>query len=466
MLKSKDFVELCYLGEHGSYLIWKAMVQKMSIKNTLLSLILTKNMLGHIPDSEKSEFNHELINMNFERSKKINFIIIIFTLILIPIDILNKQKGLWMPGSKYLFYTHILMIIVPLLLLIFFHINKDVDSKNMRKKQLFVILFAYFITLNCTFTSIIDQLIHGEITVYIIGAFAIAVMNNFKPLTSLGIYFSNYVIFEIGITFVQNDPAILRAHYVNGTILAVVAWFLSIILYYAKVKDFQSRKTIENQKGELEKANQQLTATNYKLHESLSALDESQNIIFTLALALESKDAYLHGHSKRVTDYAVELGRFLNLSEIDQVNIYRAAILHDIGKIGVPDAILNKPSALVSEEWSIMKSHPERGEAICSKLNFAREILPIIRHHHERYDGKGYPDGLSGEDIPFIARLISIADTVDAITSSRPYRLAGTFEQVLEELQKSAGTQFDPVLVAAFISLYNSKKLTNRAYVS
>nr|WP_282433772.1 HD-GYP domain-containing protein [Desulfosporosinus sp. I2] len=188
--------------------------------------------------------------------------------------------------------------------------------------------------------------------------------------------------------------------------------------------------------------------------------------MFTLALALESKDAYLHGHSKRVTDYAVELGRFLNLSEIDQVNIYRAAILHDIGKIGVPDAILNKPSALVSEEWSIMKSHPERGEAICSKLNFAREILSIIRHHHERYDGKGYPDGLSGEDIPFIARLISIADTVDAITSSRPYRLAGTFEQVLEELQKSAGTQFDPVLVATFISLYNSKKLTNRAYVS
>jgi len=118
--------------------------------------------------------------------------------------------------------------------------------------------------------------------------------------------------------------------------------------------------------------------------------------------------------------------------------------------------ILNKPSALDSEEWSIMKSHPERGEAICSKLNFAREILPIIRHHHERYDGKGYPDGLSGEDIPFLARLVSIADTVDAITSSRPYRSAGTFEQVLEELQKCAGTQFDPVLVAAFISLYNN----------
>ncbi|GAB6153186.1 hypothetical protein JCM17380_19360 [Desulfosporosinus burensis] len=438
----------------------------MSIKNKLLSLILTKSMYTYIPDNEKSEFNLELINLNFERSRKLNLIIFIFTLILLPIDILNKQKGLWMPGSKYLFYTHILMIIIPLLLILFFRISKGLKTKDIRKKRLFVILFAYFITLNCTFTSIIDQHIHGEITVFIIGAFAIAIMNNFKPLTSLGIYLSNFVVFQIGITSVQNNPAILRAHYVNGTIIAVVAWFLSIILYYGKVKDFQSRKTIEDQKGELEKANQQLTETNHKLHQSLTALDESQNIIFTLALALESKDEYLHGHSKRVTDYALELGRFLNLSEIDQINLYRAAILHDIGKIGIPDAILNKPSALVSEEWSIMKSHPERGEAICSKLNFAREILPIIRHHHERYDGKGYPDGLSGEDIPFIARLISIADTVDAITSSRPYRLAGTFEQVLEELQKSAGTQFDPVLVAAFISLYNSKKLTNRAYVS
>ena len=433
------------------------MVYDMTFKNTLLSLILTKSMSGHIPDSEKNEFNLELINLNFDRSRKLNLIILIFTLILLPIDVFNKQKGLWMPGSKYLFYTHILMALVPLILLLFLRIN---NPKHSRVKLLFVILFTYFLTLNCTLTSIIDQLIHGQITVYIIGALTIAVMNNFKPLTSLGIYLINYsifIIFIIGITFVQGNPAILRGHYVNGAILAVVAWFLSIILYHTKVRDFLSRKTIEHQKGELEKANQQLTATNHKLHESLSALDESQNIIFTLALALESKDPYTHGHSERVADYALELARFLNLSELDQVIIYRASILHDIGKIGIPDAILNSASALTSEEWLIMKSHPERGETICSKLNFTREILPIIRHHHEWYDGKGYPDGLSGEDIPFLARLVSIADTVDAVTSSRPYRSTGTFEHVLEELHKYAGTQFDPILVAAFISLYNNK---------
>ncbi|TGE34112.1 HD-GYP domain-containing protein [Desulfosporosinus sp. Sb-LF] len=416
-------------------------------------------MSGYIPISEKNKFDQELINSNFDRSKNLNFILFMVSMVLLFTDRLNMQKGLWtlLPGYKYLFYTHLLLFLIMLILLPFFHIYRDIEPKQIRCKLLIVLLLAYFVILDCALTSIVDQCIHGEITVFIIGAFAIAIMNNFKPLTSLGVYLTNYSIFIIGITFIQKNPAILRGHYVNGTILAVVAWFLSIILYNAKVKDFLSRKTIEHQKTELEKANQLLTTTNHNLHESLSALDESQNIIFTLTLALESKDPYSHGHSERVKDYALELARFLDLSKVDQVNIYRAAILHDIGKIGIPDAILNKPSALTREEWLIMKSHPERGETICSKLNFAREILPIIRHHHERYDGKGYPDGLSGENIPFLARLVSIADTVDAITSSRPYRSAGTFEQVLEELQKCAGTQFDPVLVSAFISLLNDK---------
>lgn len=414
-------------------------------------------MYGYIPDSSKSEFNIELINLNFDRSRRLNLILLVLSLFLLLIDVLNKQKGLWLSGSTLLLYSHLLLMIVSLTLLAFFHTYRGVGPKQMQHRQLIVLLLAYFLTIDCTLTSVIDQLIHGEITVYIIGAYLIAVMNYFKPLTSLGIYLTNYLIFIIGITIVQENPVILGGHYVNGAILAVFAWFLSVIIYYAKVRDFLSRKTIEHQKGELEKANQQLTATNHKLHESLSALDESQNIIFTLAHALESKDVYLHGHSERVMEYALELGRFLKLNQVDQVNIYRAAILHDIGKIGIPDAILHKPSALESEEWSIMKSHSERGETICSKLNFAREILPIIRHHHEHFDGKGYPDGLSGEDIPFLARLVSIADTVDAMTSSRPYRSAVTFEQVLEELQKCAGTQFDPFLVNAFITLHDKK---------
>lgn len=432
----------------------------MSLKNKLFSFILMGHTPGKIPDNIQDEFNHELIDMNFYRSKNISLVTIFLSVILIFIDIIFRQEGLWAssPGYKYLFYTHVSMVIVPVILVVLINIDKKSHFKHTRKPLFFVMAFAYFITLNSTFTAIIDQRIHGEITVFVIGVYLIAVMNHFKPLTSLGIYLINYLIFIIGITIVQENPAILRGHYANGTILVVVAWFLSLILYYAKVKDFLSKKMIEHQKGELESANQLLRATNHKLQESLSALDESQNIIFTLALALESKDPYTHGHSERVSKYALEIARHLNLSESDQIKIYQASILHDIGKIGIPDSILKSSSTLTIEEWSVMKSHPERGEAICSKLNFAKDILPIIRHHHERYDGEGYPDGLRGEHIPFLARLISIADTIDAMTSSRPYRSAGTFEQVLEELQRCAGTQFDPFLVQTFISLFSTKK--------
>lgn len=423
---------------------------KMALKNNLFPLT---NLMGDISQSEKNEFKIELIDLNFERSKKLNYVIIIFAVLLSSIDILNRYKGLWLPGSKYLFILHIIFTGILLFCLLYFRFGKKFSFKQ---KYSFTIFYTYFITLNCTFTSIIDQLIHGQITVYIIGALVIAILNSFEPFIIIGIYVINYLIFVIGLTIVQQNSAILRGHYINGGIVAIIAFFLSIIIFNGKAKDFLSRKTIEYHRCELEAANEQLTATNQKLRESLSALDESQNIIFTLALALESKDSYSSGHSERVAEYAVEIAKYLNLSEMDQLNIHRASILHDIGKIGIPDAILNKPSALNEEEWAIMKSHPERGEAICSKLNFAKDILPIIRYHHEHYNGKGYPDGLAEDKIPFLARLVSIADTVDAITSSRPYRSEGTFEKACAELKKGSGTQFDPALVEAFVTLYNN----------
>ncbi|MGC7870065.1 HD-GYP domain-containing protein [Desulfosporosinus sp. SYSU MS00001] len=244
---------------------------------------------------------------------------------------------------------------------------------------------------------------------------------------------------------------------INIFIITFLAWLLSVIFYQAKINDFINKQTIEKQKGQLEKVNLNLECTVIELQESLSALDESQNVIFTLALALESKDTYTSGHSERVAKYALELARHLNLSEADCINIQRAAILHDIGKIGIPDAILNKPIALTKHEWEIMESHPVQGELICSRLKFAQEILPVIRFHHERYDGTGYPDGLRGEEIPFLARIISIADTVDAITSSRSYRSSSSMEKALEELRKFSGKQFDPALVQAFIEICNKK---------
>ncbi|HZK56318.1 MAG TPA: HD-GYP domain-containing protein [Desulfosporosinus sp.] len=223
------------------------------------------------------------------------------------------------------------------------------------------------------------------------------------------------------------------------------------MMFDLRIRDLLSKKTIEQQQLKLEETNNGLQLTNIELKKSLKALDESQNMVLTLIQALESKDTYTCGHSERVAEVVIKFARYLGLSELDQTALWRTGILHDLGKLGIPDAILNKNGPLTTEEWTIMQSHPANSELICSKLNFTRGILPIIRSHHERYDGTGYPDRLKEDDIPFLARIITIADSVDAIISKRPYRHARSLDEALNELEKGAGTQFDPYLVQAFL---------------
>ncbi len=168
--------------------------------------------------------------------------------------------------------------------------------------------------------------------------------------------------------------------------------------------------------------------------------------------SLEEKDSYTHGHSVRVAGYAVLVARELQLGEVEVRAIELCALFHDIGKIGIPDKVLQKSSRLSRAEFEIMKSHPVRSARILEKVSALGNLLPGIRHHHERFDGLGYPDGLSGLEIPLAARIILIADTYDAMTSTRPYRLALDKEIAFEELRKCAATQFDPTLVEAFIT--------------
>jgi len=177
--------------------------------------------------------------------------------------------------------------------------------------------------------------------------------------------------------------------------------------------------------------------------------------------SLEEKDSYTHGHSIRVAEYAVLLGEELGLSEVEIREVELSALFHDIGKIGIPDSILLKPARLTRAEFEIMKSHPVRSARIIEKIQAMRNLVPGIKHHHERYDGLGYPEGLKGEGIPFYARMILIADTYDAMTSTRPYRLALDKEIAFEELQNCSGTQFDPRMVVAFISAL--RKLDKKA---
>ncbi len=187
--------------------------------------------------------------------------------------------------------------------------------------------------------------------------------------------------------------------------------------------------------------------------------------IRALAQAVDAKDTYTRGHSDRVTQYAVEIAKRLGVSREDIQILQYAGILHDIGKIGVIEEILKKAGPLTPEEREIMQSHPIRGEEIIRPAKFLEPVLPLIRHHHERFDGKGYPDGsagqMEGENIPLGARILAVADTFDAMTSTRPYRKALSMAEAIAEIKRNAGTQFDPQVAKAFIDIYMSKEIAD-----
>lgn len=175
--------------------------------------------------------------------------------------------------------------------------------------------------------------------------------------------------------------------------------------------------------------------------------------IEALVSALEARDPYTEAHAGRIRDTAVALSVAMKIPIEQRRAIRLGSILHDVGKIGISDSILLKPGALTDEEWAIMKTHPEIGERMLLSIDFLEPALPIVRHHHERWDGTGYPDRLAGVDIPIGARIVAVCDSFDAMTSDRPYRPAMSIEDACEELRRGTGTQFDPECVDLLIQM-------------
>lgn len=190
---------------------------------------------------------------------------------------------------------------------------------------------------------------------------------------------------------------------------------------------------------------------------AINTLEEAESILFALAQAVEQRDAYTAGHCERLACYSVAIGMALGLSRTQLLALHRGGFLHDIGKISIPDAILHKPGPLTSAEWALVRRHPVKGEEICSEMKSLRPVLPIIRSHHERWDGSGYPDGLRGNQIPLVARILQVSDIYDALTTARPYKPALPPTEALGILTEEAKRGWrDPDLVAVFGELHRA----------
>ena len=199
---------------------------------------------------------------------------------------------------------------------------------------------------------------------------------------------------------------------------------------------------------------QEIKAINEKLSDTYKQLEQAyMESIQTLRYTVEAKDTYTRGHSDRVSEYSVLIGNKLGLSDDDIKKLRIGGLFHDIGKIGVPDSILLKEGKLSDDEYSEIKNHPNIGAHILSTASIFKDIIPIVKHHHERYDGRGYPSQLAGDNIPYLARIAAVADTFDAMTSKRSYRDPLPLDYVISEFENCKGTQFDPNIADAFIDI-------------
>ncbi len=188
--------------------------------------------------------------------------------------------------------------------------------------------------------------------------------------------------------------------------------------------------------------------------EEINALNSG--LLDTLADIIDLRDPYLFGHSKRVTSYATQIAQGLGLREKQVQLIHKASLLHDIGKLGISSEILAKPSQLTADEYETIKAHSSLGATLLEKSPSLEPLIPIVRHHHEHFDGQGYPDGLKGNEIPLSARIVTVSDAIEAMNSNRPYRRGIAIASIIAELRRCSGTQFDPLVVEAAVRILSA----------
>lgn len=338
----------------------------------------------------------------------------LFYYYLYPTFIKHNDDG---PKNKFFYLTYIILTI---LLIVAFYLNKV--NKQSWIKYVFIISYltiSFIVDILNYYGSGADYFSGNVVEVFLILTLPLFLNIKYFWLVSLG-YQIKYTL--IGI--------ILNSSYVIVPIILI--FILSIVSFFLLVR-FQG----------------------YVRAISFSYDKQLEGMVKGVIATLELKDPYTRGHSERVATYAVllakEIGRF---SEEEQKSFYYACLLHDIGKVHIPDSILMKPGKLTKEEFEIIKSHPGVGAEAVKNVEGIKDCICVIRSHHERWDGKGYPDQLSGEEIPFLARVATVADAFDAMTSSRSYRAAMPVEEAYQRIIEGKGSQFDPMLVEEFKKVY------------
>ncbi|MGB0388530.1 MAG: HD-GYP domain-containing protein [Ardenticatenaceae bacterium] len=231
---------------------------------------------------------------------------------------------------------------------------------------------------------------------------------------------------------------------------ALIAEYPPIANFVMQELNLRLRTTDSRMVEDLIAVNASLLAAQRRIEEVYDAT------LAALGSALDLRDTETEGHSRRVTEYSMAIGRAIELDPPMMKALRRGGLLHDIGKIGVPDAILLKPGRLSAQEWVLMKQHPTWGAKIVQDIEFLRDAIPVVRHHHEWWNGRGYPDGLKGEEIPLVARIFAIADTFDALTSERPYRRALEPREALEIMRRESGTHLDPQIFKIFEVIFRA----------
>jgi putative nucleotidyltransferase with HDIG domain len=333
---------------------------------------------------------------------------------LLPIFITHKKSGL---PSNYYFLTYTILI---LLIPIVYYLSKT-QKQNFIKYVFFItyLVSSFFVDILTYYGKDVPYSSGNIIEVYIILSLPLFINSRYFWIVSIGIIIK-YAL--IGI--------ILKSTYVIFPIILVAV--LSVMALFILIR-FQGYVTA--------------ISTSYD--------KQLEGIVKGVIATLELKDPYTRGHSERVASYALILARVIeNLSKKEQKSFYYACLLHDIGKVHIPDSILMKPGKLTDEENEIIKTHPVVGAEAVKDVEGIKDNISVIRSHHERWDGKGYPDQLKGEEIPLLARVTAIADAFDAMTSSRSYRAALSVEVAYKRILEGKGSQFDPMLVEYFKEVF------------